>query len=279
MIQRTARRHLGQNFLINQRASRSIVEKFKPAKGDMIVEIGPGRGALTDHLVKSSANIFAIEVDQSLCFFLNDRLKKYLNLTVINADVLNYNFNTILEQKRTKAGKLRVIGNIPYYISKPLLMKLISERQCIHDATLMLQKEVTERILSGPGSKNYSPLSVLFALTSKIKKIMDLSPGSFSPAPKVHSCVISCSFLKKAKFKVEEERTLKKIVAALFAKRRKTIKNNLTTALKISEHQATFILEKCGFPSSLRAEDLNPEDFLKIARFISKEKKCSDIMA
>ncbi len=279
MIQKAKRRHLGQNFLINRRASKTIVQKFKPDKEDVIVEIGPGRGALTEYLVKTGANIYAIEADDSLCILLKDKFKNYHNLTVINGNILNYNFNNILEKSGVKFTKLRVIGNIPYHISKPLLMKLISERYFIHDFTLMLQKEVTERIISTPGSKKYSPLSVLFALTSKMKRVMELSPGSFSPAPKVYSSVISCSFFNKAIFRNEEELILKKIIAALFSKRRKTIKNNLAALLKVSGKKAASILERCGFDPLMRAENLHPEDFLKIARFISAKKMHFGIMA
>jgi 16S rRNA (adenine1518-N6/adenine1519-N6)-dimethyltransferase len=276
---RSAKRHLGQNFLINQRAARSIVKKFQPKEEECIVEIGPGRGALTVHLVESKAIIVAIELDPHLCQKLKEKLKNFINLRIINSDILNYNFNNIFKQTGREMESIRIIGNIPYQISKPILMKLFSNRDVIHDAALMLQKEVADRILSKPGTKNYSPLTVLFSLTSKIQKVMDLSPGSFSPRPQVHSTVISCTFFKKARFNETEEKSLKKMLTALFAKRRKTIKNNLAASMKIDGAKAATLIESCGFDPSMRAEELHPEDILKMARFIHISSIPFDIMA
>ncbi len=275
----STKKHLGQNFLINRRAARSIVQKFEPKEGECIVEIGPGKGALTVDLVESRADIFAIEVDSILCQQLNERLKYYKNLRIINRDILKYNFKNILSQTGRRVKKIRIIGNIPYQISKPILMKIFSERALVHDAALMLQKEVADRILSRPGSKTYSPLSVLFSLTSEITKVMDLSPGSFLPQPQVRSTVISCTFSRKRLFNEVEEETLKKLLTVLFAKRRKTIKNNLAASLKINGAKAAALIVSCGFEPSTRAEELYPDDLLKMARFIHVSKMPFDIIA
>ncbi len=279
MIRKGKQQRLGQNFLINKRAAQSIVEKFQPREKELIVEIGPGKGALTAYLVESKATILAIEVDSFLCQDLKKRFENSPNLSIINHDILNYNFNNILTGSGEKVENIRIIGNIPYHISKPILMKLFSERHLIQDATLMLQKEVADRILAAPSSKAYSPLTVLFALTAKTTKLMDLSPGSFSPPPQVDSCVISCTFFESALFSAKEEDGLKKTVAFLFSKRRKTIKNNLAASLNISGSKATSLIESCGFQPSMRAEELKPEDFLKIARFIHAIDEPFDIMA
>lgn len=277
-MNRSAKKHLGQNFLINRRAARSIVQKFQPKEGECIVEIGPGKGALTVDLVESRADIFAIEVDFLLCRQLSQRLKNFTNLRIINSDILKYNFREILSQAGRRIKNLRIIGNIPYQISKPILMKIFSDRALVYDAALMLQKEVADRILARPGSKTYSPLSILFSLTSKIEKLMDLSPGSFLPKPQVRSSVISCTFSRKRLFDEAEEETLKKLLTALFAKRRKTIKNNLAASLKINGVKAATLIESCGFEPSMRAEELCPEDLLKMARFIHVRKIPFDII-
>lgn len=276
MVRREKQKRLGQNFLINQRAAQTIIEKFHPKEKELIVEIGPGKGALTDLLVKSKASIMAIEVDPALCKQLRQKFEKYYNLRIITGDILNYHFSDLLTGNAGKINDIRVIGNIPYHISKPILMKLIAERDMVHDAILMLQREVAERVLASPGSKNYSPLSVLFALTAATKKLMTLSPGSFSPPPQVYSTLISCTFLKRAKFR--EEEVLKTILAALFSKRRKTIKNNLATLLKVSGAKAASLIESCGYQPMKRAEELDPEDFLKIASFLHINSSPFDII-
>lgn len=259
---------LGQNFLVNGRAAVSLARRFNARKRDLILEIGPGYGALTKHLVKQDPYLCAVEKDERICNTLRIELQDRTNVWIINGDILQQRFLDFCSHAGLRKKKIRIIGNLPYSISKPILMKMISERSNIKDFMVMLQREVAEKILSEPCSKSYSPLSVLFHLTATLEKIMELSPRSFSPPPKVFSTVVRGNFLEDADFVPEEEAMVRKVISSLFARRRKTIKNNLALLLKDS-NLAVDIIRACGLRHDMRAETLSPGDFVSIARLIN----------
>ncbi|MEW5807750.1 MAG: 16S rRNA (adenine(1518)-N(6)/adenine(1519)-N(6))-dimethyltransferase RsmA [Acidobacteriota bacterium] len=262
-------KRFGQNFLVNSRAAHRIASEFHLKEGEIALEIGPGRGALTKFLAESGARLYAVEKDPSLSRFLEEMFNDNPEISIINADILQHDFKDFCAPPGSEKNVLRIIGNLPYSISKPVLMKIISERLWIRDFLLMLQKEVADRVLSRPKSRNYSPLSVLFSLTSTIRRVMELSPRSFSPPPKVHSTVIHGKFLDRPGFEDEEEEKVRQIVSALFSKRRKTIRNNLSSFLKVDDRKVTIILEGCCLDPESRAETLDPEDFVRISRSVS----------
>ncbi len=259
---------LGQNFLVNGRAAVSLARRFNARKRDLILEIGPGYGALTKHLVKQDPYLCAVEKDERICNTLRIELQDRTNVWIINGDILQQRFLDFCSHAGLRKKKIRIIGNLPYSISKPILMKMISERSNIKDFMVMLQREVAEKILSEPCSKSYSPLSVLFHLTATLEKVMELSPRSFSPPPKVFSTVVRGNFLEDADFVPEEEAMVRKVISSLFARRRKTIKNNLALLLKDS-NLAVDIIRACGLRHDMRAETLSPGDFVSIARLIN----------
>ena len=252
MIQ--ARRRFGQNFLIEKSTIARIIESLKISPLDSVIEIGPGKGALTERLVESQCNLTLIEIDRDLV----DTLKrKYQGLSIVNEDVLKVDFSSFfgIEPKR-------IIGNLPYNISTPLLFKLSRVNEWIIDMHVMLQKEVAERIVSESSRKEYGRLSVSIQLLWEVTKLFDVSPTAFSPQPKVNSSFICLKPKKKINF---DRDLMNQLLTSAFSARRKTLKNALRNYLNASE------LRSIDIDPGSRPENLIPEDFIRCVNFLKKK--------
>jgi 16S rRNA (adenine1518-N6/adenine1519-N6)-dimethyltransferase len=269
-----AKKSLGQNFLSDKNVSRRIVESVSPQKGDLIIEIGPGTGALTRLLTESAGRVIALEIDTRLVEELRRSLSAS-NLEIIEADALDLDWQQFLSERRqsgTELIRVRVVANLPYYISTPILQKLIEHHDLIFDMTLMLQSEVVERITADPGGRDYGYLSVLVQYYTEARKLFDVPPSAFRPVPKVHSAVVRLIMRERPPVEVSSEEDFFALVRAAFAQRRKTILNNLKAAqtrfaLNIPIEHA---LEQANIDSRKRAEALSIADFAALHRAMSQ---------
>jgi 16S rRNA (adenine1518-N6/adenine1519-N6)-dimethyltransferase len=257
-LKHTARKRFGQNFLHDQHVINRIISRFNPQQGEFILEIGPGLGALTWPLLEQINELHAIELDRDLVarFETDPRTKGHLFLH--QQDALTSDFSTLAGSHK----KLRIIGNLPYNISTPLLFHLLEFAPNIQDMMFMLQKEVVERITAGPGGKNYGRLSVMLQAQCTIEKILDVSPGAFSPAPKVDSAVVQLIPHTTPVIDIPNSENFAMIVKASFTQRRKTLRNNLKGILTESE------ITVAGVDPSVRAETLSLENFAALAKQI-----------
>ncbi len=266
-----AKRRLGQNFLIHSQHVERIVAAVRPQAGETILEIGPGHGALTELLVASDARIVAIEVDKDLIPNLTGGFSARENFTLIEADAMKTDFCQAIAPAQTA----RVVANLPYYISSPILQRLIEHRRCISEMTLMLQREVVERIVAAPGGKEYGYLSVLVQLYCEAEKLFDVPPGAFRPVPKVVSSVMRLRVRRQPAAEVESEILLLELAKTLFAQRRKTILNNLkagrTRLGLINDDQPAQSLAIAGLDPRRRAETLSIAELAKLANCIGAQ--------
>ena len=262
-----ANRELGQNFLFKPDTAKIIVEKAEILKSDHVLEIGPGLGALTIEIAKQAGHVTVIEKDVRLIPLLKKEIQTQgiSNIKIIQHDILKVNIKELAQDK-----KLLVIGNLPYNISSQVHFKLIKERDCVEKAVLTFQKEMAERILSPPGTKDYSRLSVLTRYAADIRFIANISPASFFPKPEVNSTVLSFNFLKQKELDNVQEALLFDIIKAAFSKRRKTLKNSMTGGeLKYEKQFILRILTMAGIDAQRRAETLTVEEFKKITQLIN----------
>jgi 16S rRNA (adenine1518-N6/adenine1519-N6)-dimethyltransferase len=255
---------LGQNFLVDRAAVRRIVDALDPGTGECVVEIGPGRGALTASLIDRAGRIVAIELDPRLAIELRERFSSRA-LCLLERDILRVDLESIaVEAGMPRASSLVVVGNLPYSISKPIAMKLVHQRAGIDRAVLMFQKEVADRLTATPGTKAYGPLTILTGLTYRITRLFELQPSAFRPRPKVDSTVTRWAPRKRPVLDEGLEAALRRCLAASFRHRRQTLRNNLRTAVG-SAPAADALLESAALDGSLRPEAVPPEGFLRLA--------------
>lgn len=258
------RRRWGQNFLADPRAASRIVDALDPVPGHPLLEIGPGRGALTGQLIERSLRIAAVEVDPILCSLLRQRFDSE-RLTIFEADVLHLPLSAVTRALGAPPeSRLAVAGNLPYCISKPVASKLVRERRFVDRAALMFQREVAERITGRPGSRAYGPLSVLVGEAFHVTRLFDLPPSAFRPRPKVVSTLTLWIARPASDFPEPAEAPLRACLAASFAHRRQTLFNNLRAALG-SDDLARTLLHRSGLDERLRAEAIPPAGFRALA--------------
>lgn len=261
---RSPKRSLGQNFLVGSHYPRRIVDSVAPRAGETIIEIGPGQGALTGLLVESGARVIAIELDADLIPHLSLSFSDRKNFRLIEADALRVGYCELI----APATSARVVANLPYYISTPILQRLIEYRGCLSEMTLMLQREVVERITASPGGREYGFLSVLAQFYCEVEKLFDVPPGAFRPAPKVHSSVLRLRARSRT-FAVKDEALLIELTKVLFAQRRKTILNNLRAGWGklglVDESGISEPLSAGGLDPKRRAETLSIEEIARLA--------------
>jgi len=251
-------KRLGQNFLVNRGVVERILNALAPRDDETIIEIGPGKGALTAGLIERAGRVIAIEFDRKLIPVLADRFGSFTNFRLVEADALATDFCAEIHP----ALKARVVANLPYNISTAILQRLIEQRKCIDEMVLMLQREVVDRITAQPGSTDRGFLTVLVEAYCEIEKLFDVAPGSYRPVPKVWSSVIRLRVRQKTAAEVRDEGLFRTIVSAGFAQRRKTILNNLRNAPEalqelIERHGgASMILCQAEIPLQRRAETL-----------------------
>lgn len=256
------KKNLGQNFLTDQNIKRKIIEALDLRQFDTLIEIGGGQGELTDLIVPKVGRLFVLELDRRLYPLLVERFKSFGNTKIINQDILKFNLIDFIKENRV-SGKVRVFGNIPYYISSPIIEYLIGHREVIKEAFITVQKEFARRIVAAPGSKEYSSFSCFVQYYASPKIIFQVNRGSFFPAPKVDSCLLYLKFLEEPSVYVENEELLFKIIRTAFNQRRKTLRNSLKDIVQ-PEILKDF-LAKNNFDPNIRPEELSLAEFAKLA--------------
>ncbi len=260
-----AKKRFGQNFLVNEQAARRIVEKVAERAGEIVLEIGPGRGALTARLLDSISTVAAVEIDRDLAKDLEVRFPSH-RFRLIRSDFLRLPLKDLLDDLgMPRHGRLFLAGNLPYNISKRIARKMVQERRNILGAVFMFQKEVAERLTASPGTRAYGPLAIYTGSAFRVVRWFDLAPGSFRPRPSVLSTVTlwepdPAGFLDDA-----ADRRLRRCLAVCFRGRRQTVRNNLRRGLSGGAEAAGRLLSTAGIDGELRAEALSPSQFLRMA--------------
>lgn len=263
----TFSKSLGQNFLINPSVCPRMAELSGADTGIGVIEIGPGIGVLTNELCKLAEKVIAIELDKRLISVLDETLSEYDNLKVINADVLDLDLNQLIRDE-FDGMEVVVCANLPYYITSPVIMKLLEDKLPIKAVTVMVQKEAAQRICAKVGSRQSGALTVSVNYYAEPQMLFSVSAGSFMPAPKVDSAVIRLNIRREPPVLVENEKKLFAVIKAAFAQRRKVISNSLASGLLIDKTKIMEILEKSGVSHSERAEKLSLQNFADIANNI-----------
>ena len=265
----TANKNLGQNFLIDDEAVNGIVEAAKVSKDDLIIEIGPGLGTLTKELLDRAGKVICIELDKRMIEILNDRFSMYDNFKVLNEDVLKVDLKNLISKEKIITTK--IVANLPYYITTPIIMKLLEERLDIETITVMIQKEVADRLVTNPGTGDTGAITYAIHYYTEPKRVLEVPNTAFIPAPKVNSTVINLTILKEPKVKVQDEAKLFELIKTAFMQKRKTLLNALSNSNKYgSKEEISKVLESLEIDSRVRPEKLTLEEFAKITETISK---------
>lgn len=262
----------GQNFLIDSHVLDKIVSAAGITKDDFILEIGPGIGTMTQYLAASARKVFAVEIDKALIPILEDTLKEFDNVQVINQDILKVDIKKLAEEHND--GKpIKVVANLPYYITTPIIMGLFESQVPIDSITVMVQKEVADRMKVGPGTKDYGALSLAVQYYAEPYIVANVPPNCFMPRPKVGSAVTRLTRHEKPPVEVADEKLMFRLIRASFNQRRKTLANGLNNSpeLSYSKEEIQQTIEKCGFKAGIRGEALTLEDFAKLANAFSEK--------
>ncbi|MFG6384550.1 MAG: 16S rRNA (adenine(1518)-N(6)/adenine(1519)-N(6))-dimethyltransferase RsmA [Lachnospiraceae bacterium] len=260
----------GQNFLIDTRVLDKIIEASKITKDDFVLEIGPGIGTMTQYLCENARTVIAVEIDKHLMPVLEETLCEYHNVEVINEDILKLDIKRLVEEKNN--GKpIKVVANLPYYITTPIIMGLFENQVPIESITIMVQKEVADRMQVGPGTKEYGALSLAVQYYAKPEIITKVPPNCFMPRPKVGSAVIRLIRHQKVPVQVKDEKLMFALIRASFNQRRKTLVNGLSNAsdLFIEKEQVIQALAKLGLNSNVRGEALTLEQFANLSNLLT----------
>lgn len=266
---------LGQNFITDKNVLDSIIAGAEVGPEDLVIEIGPGIGVLTSEAADIAAKVIAVEIDSKLIPILKETLSEYDNVELINQDILKTDLKEIIERERMAkvfSGNVRIIGNLPYYITTPIVMKILEERIPADSITVMMQKEVADRIRSGPGNKTYGAISVAVQYYCTVAKVASVPKDVFIPRPKVDSTVLTLKPLKEKAVELTDEKTFFFCVRAAFAQRRKTLLNSLAGAGGMEKDHVRKILMSAGIDPGRRAETLSIEEFGKLANEVANEK-------
>ena len=266
----TFSKSLGQNFLINPSVCPKMAEQSGAKKGVGVIEVGPGIGVLTCQLAERADRVVAIELDKRLLPVLDETLAEYDNIRIINDDILKIDLKKLIETEFS-GMEVVVCANLPYYITSPVIMKLLEDRLPINALTVMVQKEAAQRICAEVGSRQSGAVTVAVNYYAKPQILFGVSAGSFMPAPKVDSAVIRLDILKEPCVQVEDEELFFKVVKAAFSQRRKTLPNSLSAGLQISKLTATTALNRANVPVNYRAEQLAMEQLAKISNAIGSK--------
>ncbi len=265
---------LGQNFLNDDNVVRKIVDAADLDKDTLVLEIGPGIGSMTKELARRSAGVVAIEIDKHLIPALNDNLSEFSNIDIINNDVMKADVDAIISEYKDKfsSKSVKVVANLPYYITTPIIMRFLEEVKGIDGMVFMVQKEVAQRMVSGPGTKDYGALSVAVQFYCKPAIIFDVPPHCFIPQPEVHSTIIRLDILKEPSVKVDDKNLYFKLVKASFGQRRKTLVNGLANAgfLRMDKEQLKQIIGSMGLKDNIRGEVLSVQQFGELSNLLGR---------
>ncbi len=257
----------GQNFLIDTHVLEKIIRAAQITKEDFVLEIGPGIGTMTQYLCESAREVVAVEIDSNLIPVLADTLSAYDNVTVMNEDILKVDICK-LAQEKNNGRPIKVVANLPYYITTPIIMELFESHVPIESITVMVQKEVAERMRALPGTKDYGALSLAVAYYAEADIVANVPPNCFMPRPNVGSAVIRLTRHSHPVVEVPDEKLLFKVIRASFNQRRKTLQNGLKNfeGFSYTKEQILSALEAAGLPENVRGETLSLEQFAEIAR-------------
>lgn len=259
----------GQNFLIDTRVLEKIIHAADITKEDFVLEIGPGIGTMTQYLCEYARAVAAVEIDKNLIPILEDTLSAYGNVEIIWRDILKMDINHLVEEKN-QGNPIKVVANLPYYITTPIIMELFESHVPIESITIMVQKEVADRMQVGPGTKDYGALSLAVQYYARPEIVANVPPNCFMPRPKVGSAVIRLTRHKEAPVQVENEKQMFALIRASFNQRRKTLVNGLNNAPDISYSKEEIIeaLQKMGLPDNVRGETLTLEQFALLGNLL-----------
>ena len=260
----SANKSLGQNFLINDEVVEKIVDSANVAQDDLVIEIGPGLGTLTKELLERAKKVIAIELDKRMLTILNDRFSLYDNFEVINEDVLKVDLKEIIKKEKEHVKNVKIVANLPYYITTPIIMKLLEDKLDIESITVMVQKEVAKRLTAIPGDKLSGAITYAVNYYCEPEEIIVVPNSSFIPEPEVESEVIKLNLRKEYPVNLIDEELFFKIIKASFMQRRKTLVNSISNSGLMSKEKVKTLLEKLGLDERVRGEDLNLQDFANL---------------
>lgn len=261
----------GQNFLIDTGILEEIIEAAQITKDDFVLEIGPGIGTMTQYLCEAARAVVAVEIDTNLIPILKDTLAEYNNVDVLNEDILKVNISKLAEEKNN--GKpIKVVANLPYYITTPIIMGLFEKNVPVDSITVMVQKEVADRMQVGPGTKDYGALSLAVQYYAKPEIVANVPPNCFMPRPKVGSAVIRLTRHEVMPVETKDEKLMFSIIRASFNQRRKTLANGLKNSelLHFSKEEIEAAITACGWPLTIRGEALNLQEFARLTDELCK---------
>lgn len=265
-----ANKNLGQNFLINQHVIDQIVNSAEITKEDLVIEIGPGLGTLTKQLLERAGKVICIELDERMVNILKDRFSLYENFEIINQDVLKVDLNQIIEKENKRC---KIVANLPYYITTPIIMKLLESKLNIESITVMIQKEVADRLIAIPGEKLAGAITYTVYYYCESEKILEVPPESFIPEPEVTSEVIKLKLRKDTAVKTNNTQKMFAIIKTAFMQRRKTLLNALTNGnIFNSKQEAAEIFNELNISQNARAEELTLEQFAEITNNLTNKK-------
>lgn len=264
-------KRFGQNFLIDAHVLEKIVSAAGITKDDCVLEIGPGIGTMTQYLAESAGQVIAVEIDTNLLPILTDTLKDYSNVKVINQDILKVDINELVKEYNN-GRPIKVVANLPYYITTPIIMGLFESNVPIDNITVMAQKEVADRMQVGPGSKDYGALSLAVQYYASPYIVANVPPNCFIPRPNVGSAVIRLTRYQEPPVQVKDPKLMFKLIRASFNQRRKTLQNGLNNSPEISfsKEEITKAIESLGVSPSVRGEALSLEQFAQLANYFAQ---------
>ncbi len=262
---------LGQNFLINPSVCPKMAELCGCNDNIGVIEIGPGAGVLTNELAKKAYKVVAIELDKRLLPVLEETLAEHDNVKVINADAMKLDIRKLITEE-FNGHQVVICANLPYYITSPIIMRLLEERLPVESLTVMVQKEAAERICAEPGTRESGAISAAVNYYSHPELLFKVSKGSFLPAPKVDSAVIKLNILKKPPVATDDEKLFFRVVKAAFSQRRKTVLNSLSSGLSLPKAYVSEVLENAGIKQTARAEELKMQEFAAITNILKNNR-------
>lgn len=254
----------GQNFLIDPHVLEKIVDAAQITTEDCVLEIGPGIGTMTQYLAESAREVVAVEIDRALIPILEDTLSAYDNVTVINQDIMKVDVQQLV-QERNQGRPIKVVANLPYYITTPIIMSLLEKHVPLQSITIMVQKEVADRMQVGPGTKDYGALSLAVQYYAKPDVVANVPANCFMPRPGVDSAVIRLTRYPQPPVEVRDERHMFAMIRASFNQRRKTLANGLANGMGIPREQVVEALEEMGLSATIRGEALTLEQFAQLS--------------
>ena len=267
---------LGQNFITDKNVIERIVEGAGPTEDDLVIEIGPGIGVLTAEAAQQAAKVVAIEIDSKLIPILDETLAEYDNVEVINQDILKTDLNGIIDEQRAKgsfSGDVKIIGNLPYYITTPIIMHILENSIRAESITVMMQKEVADRIKASPGNKTYGAISAAVQYYCEVEQVVSVPKEVFVPRPKVDSAVLKLTIRDKKPVDLIDEKAFFTCIKSGFGQRRKTLLNSLTGTYGLPKDEIRRILEEAGIDPVRRAETLDMNEFAAIANGVAAAKQ------